>query len=145
MELYRKRLNRRIWLLSLLALFAAGLGVFDVFWATAEMRARDVFEFQCGFTWGLGLLAAILVVRYRRVLRDERELQKQYNWETDERMRLIRAKAGMPMVLISSLVMLVAGIVIGYANSVVFYTLTVAAAGQLIAACVVKFVWLRLL
>ncbi len=58
-------------------------------------------------------------------------------------MKAIRAKAGMPTVLIFSVVIIVAGILIGYSNTVVFYTLVATAALQLAIACVTKFVYTK--
>ena len=60
-------------------------------------------------------------------------------------MKAIRAKAGMPMILISSVVMVIVGIIIGYSNTVVFYTLIAAAALQLMIACITKFVYTKII
>ena len=143
MERYKKAIVVRICLLSLLALAAAGLGVFDVFCAEAEIKASEVFGFQCGIGMGMGVLALIGILRYSRILRDEKALRMQYNRENDERMRAIRARAGMPMLLITSVIMLLAGMVAGYVNITAFYALVLAAAGQLIAACAVKLICMK--
>ena len=143
MEKYKKSIITRIFLLSVLALFAVGLGIYDMFWETAEIKASEIFEFQCGITTALGILALIMIIRYRKTLRNEKKLQIQYNKENDERMKTIRTKAGMPIVLIFSVVMIIVGIIIGYSNIVVFYTLVVAAALQLVIACVTKFIYTK--
>ena len=114
-----------------------------MFWATAEVKASEIFEFQCGITTALGILALIMIIRYHKTLRSEKELQIQYNKENDERMKAIRAKAGMPMILIFSVAIIIAGILIGYSNIVVFYTLIATAALQLVIACVTKFVYTK--
>lgn len=114
-----------------------------MFWATEEVKASEIFGFQCGITTALGILALIMIIRYHKTLRSEKELQIQYNKENDERMKVIRAKAGMPMVLIFSVVIIIAGILIGYSNIVVFYTLIITAALQLVIACIAKFVYTK--
>lgn len=145
MEKYKKVITIRVFLLSILALSAVGLGIYDVFWAAAEVKTRFIFGFQCGVTTGLGILALIWIIRYRKVLRNEKELKIQYDKENDERMKAIRAKAGMPMVLITSVVMIVSGIIIGYQNTTVFYALITAAAAQLGVACVTKFIYTKIM
>ena len=107
MEKYKKSIIIRVFLLSILALLAVGLGIYDVFWATDEVKASEIFEFQCGITTALGIFALIMMIRYHKTLRSEKELQIQYNKEKDERMKAIRAKAGMPMVLIFSVVIII--------------------------------------
>jgi hypothetical protein len=71
-------------------------------------------------------------------IKDERKLKMAYNRENDERMKAIRAKAGMPMLLITSVMMVIAAIIAGYFNIVVFYTLTAAAMMQLLLGVSVK-------
>ena len=56
-------------------------------------------------------------------------------------MSAIRAKAGMPAVLIFSVVIIAAGTIIGYSNPVVFYTLIATAGLQLATAGIVKFIF----
>ena len=90
-------------------------------------------------------LALIRIIRYRKALRNDKELQIQYNKENDERMKAIPAKAGMPMILISSIIMVIAGIIIGYSNMVVFYTLIAAAVIQLVIACITKFIYTKII
>ena len=145
MEKYKKIIIVRVFLLEILALLAVALGIYDVFWATAKVKSIEVFEFQCGITMGLGILALIRIIRYRKTLRSEKELQIQYNKVNDERTKAIQAKAGMPMILISSIVMVIAGIIIGYSNLVIFYTLIAAAALQLVIACTTKFIYVKII
>ena len=86
-----------------------------------------------------------MIIRYNRALGDERHLQLLYNREHDERMRLIRQKAGMPILMVTSLGMVVAGVVAGYFNAVVFMTLIGAALIQLVVAVAVKLYYVRVL
>lgn len=143
MKKYKKTLKIRRALLSLLAAAAIGLGIYNIFLAPEEVKSNVIFEFQYGFTAGLGALAIALMIQYTKALRSETALQLQYNKENDERMKTIRAKAGLPMSLISSVIMIAAGVVIGYVNTVVFYTLIAAAMCQIIAACIIKLICMR--
>lgn len=93
MKAYRKVLRARMALLSALVLFAVGLGIYDSFFVTAEVKASNVFAFQCGITVAFGAAAVATMVRYARALRDEKSMRRQYVIENDERMKAIRAKA----------------------------------------------------
>ena len=53
-------------------------------------------------------------------------------------MKTIRSKAGMPLIAITSMLMVIAAIVAGYFNIVVFYTLVIAVAAQLSVSAMVK-------
>lgn len=144
MKAYRKVLGTRMILLSALALFAVGLGVYDSFFATAEVKASNVFAFQCGITVAFGAAAVATMVRYARALRDEKSMRRQYVVENDERMKAIRAKAGMPLNLFFSVALIVAGVIIGYYNELIFVTLVAVAAVQLLTAAVVKLIYMRI-
>ena len=145
MEQYKKKLRRRIGLLTLAAIFSVGFGIYDVFFAPELIKTMPTFEFQCGFTSTLGLSAMCFVIYFKRIQEDEEALQKQYNKETDERMKLIRAKAGMPVTLFFSVAMIVAGIVAGYFNSIVFYTLIAAGLCLIGTAAVIKAVYMKIM
>ena len=111
--------------------------------ATAEIKASNVFAFQCGITAVLGMAAAAAMVRYSSALRDENSLRRQYVKENDERMKAIRAKAGMPLNLAFAVALMVAGTVLGYCNELIFVTLIAVAAAQLLTAAVVKLIFMR--
>ncbi len=143
MENYRERIKRRMALLSAWILLTAGLGIYNVFCTADETGVPEIFGFQCGLACGLSLCALLLLLRYGRALKDERGLQKLYNQEHDKRMKAVRAKAGVPMVPILSFIMMGVGMVMGYTNSVIFYTLTAAAMGQLLVSSAAKLVYLR--
>lgn len=142
-EKYKKTLITRTRLLSVFILFAILLGIFHTFFLPSNLMDSEIFGFQYGLIIGLGIVASIQVLLYFRILPDETALQKQYNKENDERMKTIRAKAGMPMLLIASILMIVAGILIGYLNICVFYTLIAAAMCQLLMGCIVKFIYIK--
>lgn len=143
MEQYKKVVKLRIGLFALLLLVCVGLGVYDVFWATPAMKVSYIFGYQCGVATGLGVLSFVVILLNSAALRNETKLKIQFNKEHDERMKAIRAKAGMPMLLIASIGMIVAGVVIGYRNPTVFFTLSLAAMCQLTVGAVVKIVYMK--
>lgn len=79
-----------------------------------------------------------LLAKYRAALRNEVKLQLLYNEEKDERMSAIRAKAGVPIILILSMALVIAGMLIGYFNETVFIVLICAALFQLLVCLSVK-------
>lgn len=143
MENYKKALKIRIALLSLVLLVAVGMSVYGIFWAPERAQASRVFDFQNGLVIGIGAGALGLIMRYRRAMQDARRLQLAFNAEHDERLKAIRAKAGVPMILVTSFLMLLVGSFIGYFNDAVFYTLLAAALCQLLLAAAVKLIYRR--
>lgn len=65
-------------------------------------------------------------------------MKEEYNQDQDERLKAIRAKAGLPFTIFTSVTMLIAGSVIGYFNMTVFYALTGAALLQILASGMMK-------
>ena len=61
MEKYRKTVIIRVILLSM-------LGIFDAFGADGEEKSSEIFEFQCGLTTALGILAIVIIIRYCKAL-----------------------------------------------------------------------------
>lgn len=139
MEAYRKTIQRRIALLSLVIALFVGILLYDQFLASEALRNSIVFSFQCGFASAASIGIVFLIVRYRKAVNDEEKLRLLYNQEYDERMSAIRNKAGVPMVLILSLIMVFVGMIAGYYNKAIFFTLELAALGQLFISAAVKF------
>ncbi|MDE6672738.1 MAG: hypothetical protein K2K16_11155 [Ruminococcus sp.] len=143
MEKYRKNLILRIFLLSFVVLLATGLGIFNVFGTNENIKENVIFDFQCGFITGLGLVAVILIIRYSKAVKDSDKLKILFNKENDERLKYIKSKSGMPMLLITSVIMIFIGTIFGYFNTTVFYTLIVASMCQLLIAGIVKMVYMK--
>lgn len=143
MEKYKKALALRIYALSFVTLLAVGMGIFDVFGATEQMRENYIFEFQCGFIAALGVMSVLLTMRYRKAMKNEEKLQLLFNKENDERLKAIKAKAGIPMLLITSLAMILGGVIAGYFNLTVAYTLIAASVCQLLVACIAKIIYMK--
>jgi len=138
MEQYRKNLRIRIALFGVTILIFTGILLYNQFGASALIKESLPFSFQCGFSAAGALVLVFWMMKYRAALRDENKLRLLYNEENDERMKLIRAKAGVPMVLILSMVLVLAGMIIGYWNETVFAVLIAVAIFQLFASAAVK-------
>lgn len=145
MENYKKTLIKRIWLLAVLVLFAVCVLIINVSFASIRPKIPEVLGFQCSLSATLGAFAVFTILRLSIILHNDRMLQIEYNREKDERMKAIRSKAGMPILLITSILMIAAGILFGYSNIMIFYTLTGAAAVQLVISCIVKFVYMKIM
>ncbi|MCM1315716.1 MAG: hypothetical protein NC040_10225 [Muribaculaceae bacterium] len=143
MEKYRKNLILRILVLSFVVLLAAGLGIFNVFGTNENIKENVIFSFQCGFITGLGLVSVLLIIHYSKAVKDSDKLNLLFNKENDERLKYIKSKSGMPMLLITSMIMIFSGTIFGYFNTTVFYTLIVASMCQLLIAGIVKMVYMK--
>jgi hypothetical protein len=96
-----------------------------------------------GLIFGFGILSLYLLCKYGIAIKDDTKLKILYNKEYDERQNLIRQKAGMPMLMITSGIMIFAGIIAGYISESVFYTLILAAMVQLTLGATVKIYYMR--
>ncbi len=143
MENYRKSIKKRIYLLGAVVIFACCLGIYDVFFAPPEINDSHIFALQEGAITALGIISAILIIRFRILLKDEKKLQLQFNKENDERYQTIRGKAGMPMLLFTSVAMIIAGMIAGYFNSTIFLVLMIAATSQMLVGAIVKMIYLK--
>lgn len=147
MEEFKMRIKRRIILFSGMVLMAVALGVYSFITmdnsSDASFTDGSVAGFQFGIILGIGVLAFIQIIKLRKVLKDERSLKVRYNQEHDERLKTIRSKAGMPLLMITSLIMLIAAIIGSRFNIVVFYTLVIAAMVQLTIGALVKLYCLK--
>jgi hypothetical protein len=147
MEKYRKRVRIKMVLLALLALTAVALGIFNVFFeGDAEatgFSAGMLSGFRTGLAIGIGFFALIRLLFLGKAIRDEKALKELYNKEHDERLREIRAKAGMPILLITSVLMLIAALIAGPLSVPIFYTLLIASSVQLLISLFVKMYYLK--
>ena len=142
MEKFKMRIKRRIILFSGMTLITAVLGVYDFFaernFEKASMTDSIVSEFQFGLIFGIGIVALLQIIKLSMVIKDDKKLRRLYNKEHDERLKTIRSKAGIPMLMITSVIMLIVAIIAGYFNIVVFYTLVMVAIVQLSIGAIVK-------
>ena len=135
-EQYRKTVKLRIF--ALLALILALLAVVLFGDKILYQMEENVLWYLRGLCASGEIAACLFAVRYRKALRDDTALRKLYNTENDERKKLIRSKAGVPFVLVTSVGMLLAAVVAGYFSLTVFYTLVAAVLAQLVLSCALK-------
>lgn len=147
MEDFKKRLKRRIILLSGVLLFILGLGAYGVF-KIANTKEGTMLEgavdgFRFGILLGIGVLTLVHIIRYIRATKYDTTLKLLYNQEHDERLKLIRSKAGMPILMITSIMMLIAANIAVYYSVTIFSTLVIAASLQLMIAAIVKIYYMK--
>lgn len=123
MEKYKKILLIRIMAMvgcTLLMLIAYILSMQNV-------SNSDFSDFHKGFQMGVFLSIEIifvyLITRYTIVLQKPEELKKLYYAEYDERMSLIREKSGGYPLFCCGFAIIIAAIISGYFNEIVFFTL----------------------
>jgi hypothetical protein len=138
MDQFRKKLKKRIILICAVLLLFVSILLYNQFGASDALKDSLAFSFQCGFSVAGSLVLVFLLAKYHAALRNDTKLQLLYNEEKDERMSVIRAKAGVPMVLILSMTLVLAGMLIGYFNETVFLVLICAALFQLLVCLSVK-------
>ncbi len=147
MEQFKMKIKRRIMLFSVGTLGAAALCVYG-FFAMGSTEKESIVDgtiagFQFGLIFGIGMLTLIQIIKLSMVIKDDKKLRILYNKEHDERLKLIRSKSGMPMLMITSVIMLITAIISGYFNTVVFLTLVIAATVQLSIGAIVKLYCLK--
>jgi len=145
MEQFRKKLKTRMLLISIVLLVFVAILLYNQFGASDALKDSLAFSFQCGLSASGSLVLVFWLVKNRRALSDEAKLRLLYNQENDERMSAIRAKAGIPMVLILSMALVLGGMVIGYWSETVFVVLIGVALFQLLVSLGVKFYYMKMM
>lgn len=143
MDGFAKRVKVRCFALGGVLVMLVGILVFLITRTETTGGNSVLMGFQTGLVMGLMALTIAYIIRLTRALKDDKQLKIWYSKEHDERLKTIRAKSGMPMLLITSLMMICAAVVAGYYNPIVFYTLVVAAMIQLTAGVLVKLYYLK--
>lgn len=142
MEKFKGRIKGRIVMFSGMSLIAVLLGIYNSLYLSnlskETMSDGIVLGFQFGLILGIGMLSLIQMIKLSTVIKDEKKLKILYNKEQDERMKAIRSRAGMPMLMVTSILILAAAIIAGYYNITVFYTLIITAIIQLTIGVIVK-------
>ncbi|HAZ06089.1 MAG TPA: hypothetical protein DCY58_07325 [Acetobacterium sp.] len=144
MEKFKRTVKRRITISSGMALLALVLGAYSIYSiitadiSTATHSDGFVAGFQFGLIVSILVLSVIDIIKLSLTIKDETKLKLLYNKEHDERMKAIRSKAGMPLIAVTSVLLIIAAIIAGYINITVFYTLIIAVATQLSVSPVVK-------
>ncbi|MDO7977190.1 hypothetical protein [Oceanotoga teriensis] len=144
MENFRKKVIKRIRILTAFILIFCVYIVLDVFFIRNNIDSENfINSFQFGLMFGLEMLAIINLIKLNKVVKSDKKLKLLYNKENDERLKLIRSKAGMPLLLINSVIMIISGIILGYFNTIIFLTLIITAGIQMLIGLFIKFYCLR--
>lgn len=149
MEKFRTTVKRRIAISSGMALVTMVLGAYSIYSiiisdvSTATHSDGFVAGFQFGLIVSIFGFSVFDIIKLSLAINDETKLKVLYNKEHDERLKAIRNKAGAPMIVVTSVLMVLAAIVAGYFNIVVFYTLVIAVAAQLSVSAMVKLYCLK--
>lgn len=147
MDKFKRTIKTRIILFSILSIACAAIIVLDVFGALQNIKAlalnQNILSFQLGVVTALGLISALYSIKYRRTMKDEKKLELLYNSMHDERMKLIRQKAGMPLIAVTSILIMFAGVIIGYFNETIFITLVAAGFAQMMISNFVKLYYMN--
>ncbi len=147
MEQFKMKIKKRIVLFSTFAFFAVVLGIaqFLVVGNTDDgtMEEGTSTGFRIGIILAIGVLAIVQIIKLNGIVNDDKKLQILYNKEHDERLKAIRSKAGMPMLMINSILILIAAVVAGNFSHVVFITLVITAMIQLVIGASVKIYYLK--
>lgn len=142
-EAYRKVIRRRmIAMLAISAFYVAAMVAMHTVWRVELGLTASFLE---GFASAIVVLTVVLAPRYRRALKDEQALRRMWNREHDERMSAIRARAGLPMLMYTSLAMVTAALLLSAWNVTVAATLLLAATAQLLIGVVTKLVCTRVM
>lgn len=141
MENYKNILTKRRNSTALMILVFLALGFYT------RTFLLNIDAYIIGFISGIltsGIVMSVIsVIRYSRIIKDDTKLKMEYNRENDERMKAIRSKAGMPMIMYTSIGMIIAGILLSYYDPFIFKVLSMAAAVQLTAAVIAKAYYTR--
>lgn len=147
MEKFGKTIKQRLFWGTVIVVFAISLSILDQTGLLFEIefikKHENLSNFQIAFVMCIAIVAIFMMSKYRKALKDKSKLQILYNQENDERLQLVRQKSGMPMVMITSTIMIFAGIIAGYLNETVFHTLIAASLIQLTICLFAKIYYMR--
>ena len=152
-EAYRKSILRRVRVMELLVIaYAVVMIAIHTFWGGRGDAVAELFAWDAmveGFMWGAvtAVVAcfALVVPRYVKALNDEQALRRLWNKEHDERMQAIKARAGAPMLLYTSVAMIAVALLIGHWNMIASMTLLLAGTIQIVVSAVTKLVCMRVM
>ena len=147
MDKFRRSIKTRMYTGVVIVLICVALIILDQagFFDNSKFfrKYENISAFQLGFLVGISFVALFYMFRLRKIVKNPTELQKLYNKENDERLALIRQKSGMPIIMITSGIMILAAVVAGYINETVFFTLIAAAMAQIVISMAVKAYYMR--
>ena len=144
MEKFKKVLRQRMMLASLYCLAVIAIIAFGVFRPGDAHVSDYIAGMSLGMCVGIAFVAIFYIVQMALALRNEEKLKKLHISETDERLTLIRTKAGGTGIVFSIAGLLLGAMVAGYFNAAVFFTLVGATVFvALVVACLKGFYWFK--
>ncbi|MEG0177213.1 hypothetical protein [Anaerorhabdus sp.] len=147
MEKYKEKLIKRRNMLIVVAVLAASITLFIRIYASDMVNIPSwlalEIEFLTGVFFAFELLVAIYSIKIMRVLNSPVKLQKLYAEENDERMHYIRAKAGQPLLMILSGILIIVALIIGAIDMNITCALIVVALFQMTVSVIYKLYLLK--
>jgi len=145
MEKYKEIIRKRIRGVIIVTIFVAALVLLMHFFVMKSVDGASgyLFSFLEGGVVGLDLVALFHMIQYRKALDDDEKLKKMYNEEHDERMQYIKQKIGFPVFTAAGAVLIVGGLVAGYINSTVSYTMAACGFFIILYQLALKFYYMR--
>lgn len=144
MEEYRKKLKVRILLLSIIVVILIIVQFNFSFSNIVNSNSPAMLPgFQAGLMTGIIILFCVMIIKYISALSNKTSLKIRYNIENDERRKNLKMKAGGNVILFNSICFIIAGIIAGYYNELVFYVLVACAMFQLAVSAILKVYYLK--
>ena len=143
MEEFKQKIQKRMIYLRSFIVCVALIGAYDYFMIRniGEKSAAQMVAigFQIVILVGIGILACVYLMKLRNTLWDEDKMKLLYAQENDENTKVFLQKSGMPMILVTSMGMILVGAIMAHFSIAIFYTLILAAVVQLAAVIRVYF------
>lgn len=144
MEKFKQTLKRRLLFASLYCAAVLALAALGIFRPGDAHVSDYIAGMSLGMCTGIAVVAIYFMIQIIRALRNEEKLKKLYISETDERLALIRTKAGGTGTVLSIAGLWLGAMVAGYLNATVFFTLVGAALFvSLVVVCLKGYYWVR--
>ena len=144
MEKFRKTLRQRMLLAGLYCLLVLAVIAFKVFRPGDAHVSDYIAGMSLGMCVGIAFVAIFYIIQMALALRKEERLKKLYISETDERLSLIRTKAGGTGIVFSIGGLMLGAMVAGYFDAAVFFTLVGATLFvSLVVGCLKGFYWFK--
>lgn len=135
MEEFKQEVRKRIYYLQGFMIAVALIGAYDYFMirntGPKSIPQKFAIGFQIIILVGIGILACIYMIKLSNIVNSEEKLRLLYARENEEHIKIFLKKSGMPMILITSMCMVLVGAVAAHFSIVMFYTLIVAAVMQM--------------
>lgn len=135
MEEFKQAVQKRIYYLRGFIAIIALIGAYDYFMVRntgqKSVPQKVAIGFQIVILVGIGILACIYMIKLSNTVKSEEKVRVLYARENEEHIKIFLKKSGMPMILITSMCMVLVGAAAAHFSIVMFYTLIAAAVMQM--------------